>query len=49
MFLNKWKYAFSGFSRNVFRVPFNFDYITHNQNERNENPHSNKTKVGNND
>ena len=41
MFLNKWEYAFGGFSRNVFRVPFNFNYIVHNK-ERNENPHLNK-------
>ena len=43
MFLNKWKYAFGGFSRNVFRVPFNFNYIVHNK-ERNENPHLNKQR-----
>ena len=41
MFLNKWKYAFGGFSRNVFRVPFYFNYIIL---ERNENPHLNKQR-----
>ena len=46
MFKNKWNYTFGGFSKNVFKVPFNFNYIIHNQDKRNEN--SQTTTIGTN-